>query len=171
MKIEKVILLLLYLATSCNNDHLQKVLVNSDRPDIDKIFYKIVQSESQEKNRIAIVDRSINIEQQSTNKNESIIEPDPIYWTKEIFPQTNFINGDSILLYMKTNPEKYWKLRESTSSGWIEISTPKFSKDGKEVVVDVFFASQSHFAASNRYLLELNENEWVIKEKKRTSIN
>jgi hypothetical protein len=94
---------LFLVVTSCNNDKLQKMLATSDRPDIDKIFHKIVQSESQETKGVAIVDRSINTKQINTNSKDLNIEHEPTYWTKEIFPQTTFISGDSIILFIKTN--------------------------------------------------------------------
>jgi len=169
MRIEFVLLTILLLAINCQSDKLDEVLKTSKNADLDKIFYQIYQVESSEFKNVAIVDRSIN--RSYFSKDSSKLENDIIYWTKEIFPKTTFISGDSILHFEKVDTDKYWNLREATSSGWIEISAPKFSKDKQSATVHVLYLSNTKFGSGTKYTFKKTDNVWVIVNKELTSIS
>jgi len=159
---------------SCKSDNIEKVLKKSKTPKLDLAYYTVIKTEMEELgNSILIVDRTID----TTSTRLKNLTPsfskgkNTVYWKKEIFPRVNYINGDTLESYINGNPGKYWELRTKHKSGWLELTTPYFSKDKNDVVLEVKYFQGKSFGSSSYYHLKWTGKEYIVEKKELLSIS
>ncbi|WP_298546239.1 hypothetical protein [uncultured Aquimarina sp.] len=154
-----ILILLLFSCNSKSNQvDLTEVLKTSKNPELDMVFYEIIESLRYKNGQyLAIVDKAID------DSHDSIFDITPLYWNKSIFPNVRFINGDSLFLYNEADKMHQYFTKKYVH-GFLEITHPYFINADKGIAHVRAKLYRGNEIKVYSYILEKEINKYIIKE-------